>query len=175
MFFECEIEYLTPRKVPLEWHSRFCRGWLSSRFSRDGAQSVSGVRKRCSVRSGERTLAIGRLLTSGTTQSEECCQALRLQWQQIAEYEREGISADCRCRALRSPVPVCPVVSPDICGIRTCCGAKTRPQPGQPRRRCCPARRRRLQFGGQARDIPALSLIHISEPTRLGMISYAVF
>ena len=26
-----------------------------------------------------------------------------------------------------------------------------------------------------ASDIPALSLIHISEPTRLGMISYAVF
>src|SRR5450759_5049987 len=32
----------------------------------------------------------------------------------------------------------------------------------------------RLTFGGDAID-PDLSLIHISEPTRLGMISYAVF
>ena len=34
----------------------------------------------------ERTLISGRLLTLGAMQSEECCQALRLQWQQIAKY-----------------------------------------------------------------------------------------
>ena len=30
-------------------------------------------------------------------------------------------------------------------------------------------------LGGMRRKVWALSLIHISEPTRLGMISYAVF
>src|SRR5450756_3116784 len=41
----------------------------------------------------------------------------------------------------------------------------------------CPARARRGTTGsGWSRSAPpGLSLIHISEPTRLGMISYAVF
>src|SRR5665648_973291 len=34
---------------------------------------------------------------------------------------------------------------------------------------------RRIDAGQFARSVALLSLIHISEPTRLGMISYAVF
>src|SRR5450759_3532267 len=36
-------------------------------------------------------------------------------------------------------------------------------------------RKRPLPAAGASAPVPSLSLIHISEPTRLGMISYAVF
>jgi hypothetical protein len=45
--FERVAEYLTLRKVPLEWLSRCCRGWLTSRFSeemeRGGGADVAQV------------------------------------------------------------------------------------------------------------------------------------
>jgi len=90
MFFECGTEYLTLRKVPLEWQPRFCRGWLSSGSPEMRHSGASPCPEEVPDSLWGRPLNIGHSLTLGATQSEKSCKALRLQWQQI-DSECQGI------------------------------------------------------------------------------------
>src|SRR5450756_1791245 len=64
---------------------------------------------------------------------------------------------------------------PDLASQRTRFSPATRPRPRRPQERQSTTERELRACASEIDADACLSLIHISEPTRLGMISYAVF